>query len=85
MKINSFQSLCRNAGLTLAGSLALAVASTASQTEKAAAIDLKFDTTTQTAVNRNPFNIGFGPGVGNIGTVNNSINPVGSTTPVVVN
>ena len=85
MKIQSIQSLCRAAGLTLVGSLTLAAVSTVSQSEKAAAVDLSFSTTTQTAVNRNPFNFGFGPGVGNIGTVNNSNNPVGSTAPVLVN
>ena len=85
MKIQSIQSLCQAAGLTLVGSLTLAGAATTLQTEKAAAIDLNFSTTTQTAVNRNPFNFGFGPGVGNIGTVNGTSTPAGSTTPVVVN
>jgi hypothetical protein len=59
----SIQSLCRNAGLTLVGSLTLAAMATVSQTGKAAAIDLNFSTTTQTQVNTNPFGFGFGPGV----------------------
>ena len=40
MKIRSIQSLCRNAGLTLVGSLTLAAVSTVSHTEKAAAAAL---------------------------------------------
>jgi hypothetical protein len=42
MKLASIQSLCRNAGLTLVGSLTLAAVATVSQTEKAAAVDLNF-------------------------------------------
>ncbi|MCY7337321.1 MAG: hypothetical protein LH613_14090 [Chamaesiphon sp.] len=43
MKTNSFQSLCRNTSLTLAGALTLAAVSTASQADKAAAVNLKFN------------------------------------------
>jgi hypothetical protein len=78
VKLKSLQSLCRNAGLTLVGSLTLAVVATASHAEKVAAIDLNFSTTTQAQVNNNPFGFNFGPGVGNSGTS-------GSTAPVVVN
>jgi hypothetical protein len=84
VKLKSLQLLCRNAGLTLAGSLTLAVVATASHAEKVAAIELNFNTTTQTQLNTNPFNFNFGPGVGNSGPVGSST-PTGSTAPIVVN
>ncbi|PSB57711.1 hypothetical protein [Chamaesiphon polymorphus] len=46
--MKSLKSLCHNAGLTLVGALTLAAASTVSQTEKAAAIDLNFSTSSGT-------------------------------------
>ena len=49
MQTTSFQSLCRNAGLTLAGSLTLAAVATASHTEKADAINLKFNNPVETS------------------------------------
>jgi hypothetical protein len=69
MKNKSIQSLCRTAGLTLVGSLTLAAAATVSQNEKAAAIDLNFnsiDTTRTTVTNSDPYGIGTSSVTSNI-------------------
>ncbi|AFY94759.1 hypothetical protein [Chamaesiphon minutus] len=58
--MKSLKSLCHNAGLTLVGALTLAAASAVSHSEKAAAIDLKFDTPVGTA--NIPDILGRGPG-----------------------
>jgi hypothetical protein len=78
VKIQSIQSLCRNAGLTLVGSLTLSAVATVSQSEQAHAVvlDLNFTTPVETTFNTNPFNFNFGAGVGN-----NPLDPSASNTP----
>lgn len=62
LNMKSLKSLCHNVGLTLVGALTLAAASTASQAQKAAAIDLNFSNPVGTGPVTNVGSAGLGSG-----------------------
>jgi hypothetical protein len=82
MNTKSFQSLCSKTALLLAGAVTLAGVATVANTDQAnaAVLNLNFSTVLETTQNTNPFNFGFGAGVGN-----NPADPTQSQTPTGVN
>ncbi len=82
MNTKSFRSLCSKTALLLAGAVTLTGVATISYADKAnaAVLNLNFSTVLETTQNTNPFNFGFGAGVGN-----NPADTLASNTPTGVN